>query len=145
MGYISRHRVDLAVTTTGGAAQTFFSDVINGLVQQINYRPGPATANPTTANAISTAATITISGENSRFNIIVATATDTVTWFPRAAANTTAFGIFGGATGAGAAVGIPERIAVAGERVKVVVASAGAASAVVGGRKGVVDLYIEGP
>ncbi len=138
MPWINRTRLTISVTATGGAAQTFYtSSVVNGYVAAVRWTLG--------ATAISTAAHVAITAEQSGLDIMQATATGAVTWYPRVPANSTANAAFGGVTGAGAAPGVPVMIPVADERIKVVVTSGGAASSpVTGGRTAILDFYLSG-
>lgn len=135
--YVKRIRTILAVTATGGAAQSFYSSaVLSGHVEAVRYVRG--------SSGISTDAHLALSAEQSGLSILDCSATGNVTYYPRAKANDTGVGIFGGATGAGAVVGVPVQIALAQERLKVTVTSGGAASGAVGGLTATLDLYLSG-
>lgn len=146
MGFVKRMRTNLAVTATGGAAQTFFSSaVISGTVVAVRNLLGPATAPSTAAGNIATGAHLALTAELSGLNILDCTTTASgVTFYPRAAAQSATGALYGAASGAGAVVGVPVPIPLAAERLKIVVTSGGAASGVAGGLLGAVDLYYEG-
>ncbi len=137
MPYVRRIRTNLAVTATGGAAQSFYSSgVLSGHVETIRYVPG--------TSGISTVAHIAISAEQSGLSILDCSATGPFTYYPRAKANDTATGFFSAATRAGAVLGVPVQIPLAQERLKITVTSGGAASAAVGGLTATLDLYLSG-
>lgn len=135
---VLRSRILATVTATGGATQTFFtSDLHAGAeILAIRFRRGTTA---TTASGFSTNAHISIAGEQSGIGILEATATDDVTWYPRGYAVSTGnipLGFSSNETSARVPVPIP----VAGERIRVIVSSAGAASG--GGVRGIFDFYL---
>ena len=135
MAYVSRHRINATVTATGGAAQSFYSpSVLQGHIEAIRYQPA-------TASGISTAAHISITGEQSGIEVLTATATGIVTWYPRAGAMNTSAVALGYSSGAAPPM-VPALIPVANERLKVTFTSGGTASA--GGLRGTLDLYLSG-
>ncbi len=138
MGYINRVRIPLAVTTSGGASQTFYSSrlAFGGLIEALQYTPA-------TASGISTAANITLTAEQSGLTIWTATATGAVTRYPRAAAQDVSGGQLG-YTSAATPPPIPVRIPVGQEALKVVVSSGGTGSGGAGGVKGTLDIYLSG-
>lgn len=137
--YIKRHRVNLNVSVSGGASQAFYSDLIQGggFVEAVQYNQG-------TVSGISTAAHITITAERSGLTIWTATATGTpITRYPHAIAQDVSGGNLG-YTSAATPPGVPCKIPVAQERMKVEVTSAGT---IVGGTNvltGTIDLYLSG-
>lgn len=137
--YIKRHRVALNVTASGGASQAFYSDFIHGggFVEAVQYNQG-------TVSGISTAAHITITAERSGLTIWTATATGTpITRYPHAIAQNVSGADLGYTSGA-TPPGVPCKIPVAQERMKVEVSSAGT---IVGGTNvltGTIDLYLSG-
>ena len=135
MSYITRHRVALLATTSGGAVQNFFtSAVLSGQVEAIKYTRA-------TASAIATGAHITITAEFSGLTILTATATGDVTWYPRAGAMDTSAVALGFSSGAAPPI-VPTMIPLAQERMKIALSSAGTASN--GGLAATVDLYLSG-
>lgn len=114
--YIQRFDFTLTVNA-GGAATVYSSGPVTGEIRQITYVPDAT-------NPLATGADLAITGEVS--GIAIATLTDigtsTVSWAPRISTNVV--------TGAAAlyasgGVGVNDRIAIAGERIKVVVAQGG--------------------
>ena len=138
MGYINRVRIALAVTSSGGASQTFYSSMIvnGGLVEAVQYTKAAASNISTNANILLTAA-------NSGLTIWDGTATDTVTRYPRGAAHNTTGGALG-YTSAATPPAIPVRIPIGQEPFKVVVTSGGTGSGGAGGVKGTLDIYLSG-
>lgn len=116
MSFIQRYDFDLTVNA-GGAATVYSSDVVRGEVHQIAYTPDGS-------NPLATGADLTITGEVT--GLAIATLTDiglsAATWAPRQATHSTA-----GAAALYAAGGtaVNDLIALAGERIKVVVAQGG--------------------
>lgn len=138
MGYIERHRVSLPVSVSAGATQAFFtSRVVAGFVEAIRYTRA-------TASALSTNAGLVITGERSGIVILDVTATgDGRTWYPHGQAeNVSGLGLLGVSTGDVSGIW-PTKIPVAGERIKVEVASGGVASGVFSAGN-FLDLYISG-
>lgn len=128
MTYVSRHRINATVTSTGGAAQVFYTPVINGYLEAIVYKRGTT---GTTASGISTNAHFTVTAGESSNVLLSCTATDARAFYPRMNLESTA-----GATVAGFG-----RFPIAQERIKVEVTSGGTASN--GGVRGVFDFYVE--
>ena len=113
---MTRH--DFTLTTDGsGAATVFSADPAHGEIRQIRYVPG--------GTPLDTGADLTVTGEGS--GLVLATLTDigtsAVQWAPRQATHSTA-----GAASLYAAGGtaVTDRIGIANERIKVVVAQGGA-------------------
>lgn len=129
MTYLRRHQQSLLVTATGGAAWSTYTPVMNGYVEAISYRNGTT---GTTASGISTDANLTLTNEHSSQVILNDTATGIRTFYPRHSIEDVA-----GATVAGF-----DRFAVADERIKIQVSSAGTASA--GGLRGTLTFYLDG-
>ncbi len=138
MGYINRVRIPLAVTSSGGASQTFYSShlAFGGLVEAIRYTRA-------TASGISTAANITLTAAESGLTIWTATATGDVTRYPRGYAHDVSGGELG-FTSAATPPPIPVRIPVGQEAMKVVVTSGGTGSGGAGGVKATLDIYLAG-
>ncbi len=135
MGYVTRHRVAMTVTATGGAAQAFYtSAVLSGEIQAIRYTRA-------TSSGISTGAHFTITADQSGLTLLTATATGDVTWYPRAAAMDTSAAQLG-MTSAATPPMVPVMIPLAAERAKINVTSGGTASN--GGLSGTIDFYIDG-
>ena len=140
MSFITRHRIAATVTASGGASQAYYtSAVVNG------YLVGIVVSKPLTSG-VSTGANILITDADSSQVLLNVTSTNAtnsiVSYYPRALTQTNAGALLGAATGAGAVVGIPDRLAIAEERIKVQFTSAGTASA--GGLRATLDFYIEG-
>jgi hypothetical protein len=127
--YLRRYPLNVTVTATGGATQSFYTPQVNGYLHAVHYKHGTS---GTTASGISTNAHITITTEHSSAVILSCTATGIRMFSPRINIESTA-----GATVAGF-----ERFAVADERIKVEFSSAGTASA--GGLRGLLHFYIDG-
>lgn len=116
MAYLQR--IGVALPVSAGGAGTFFSaDPVMGEIRQISYVPDGS-------NPLSTGAVLTITGEVSATPLITITGIGTVavTFAPRQATHTVA-----GAASLYAAAGtaVADRIALAGERIKVVVSGGG--------------------
>lgn len=114
--YIERH--DLTLTVSAGGALTTYTDrPVTGEIRQIRYVPDGT-------NPLDTGADLTITGETS--GLVIATlsniGTAAVQWAPRQA---TADVVGAAALYASGGVGVNDRIAIAGERIKVVVAQGG--------------------
>lgn len=143
MSPISRIRVTCNVTASGGAAQSFYSSML----QNGGYVESVVVAKPD-ASGIGTSANITVVCENSSQVILNCSATGStaggiVTYTPRNILTNTLNAPLGPTTGAGMALGFPDKIPVgAGERIKTTFSSAGSASA--GGKSATVDFYISG-
>jgi hypothetical protein len=116
MSYIKRYDFTLDVSS-GGASTSYSNDVAQGEVRQITYTPDGS-------SPLDTGADLTITGEATGIAIATLTniGTAVATWAPRSATHTTA-----GAASLFAAGGtaVTDRIALAGERIKVVVAQGG--------------------
>lgn len=145
MTYIKRNRVLATVTATGGGAQTFYSNqVMGGFVEAIRYTRGipvTTTALISSASGFATNAHLAITAEQSGLSIWDGTATETNTWYPRAAVINTTNGVLG-FTSAATPPPLVDKIPVAQERVKIVVSSGGSASN--GGTRAIFDFYISG-
>ena len=140
MAYVRRLRVNATVTATGGAAQTFYTDQIQGgFLESIVYQKA-------TASGFSTAGNLTITAEQSGLSLLNVTATGAagvpVAYYPRAAAQSPLAGTYSPATGAGAVVGFPEKIPLSDEAIKIVASSGGTASN--GGVRFALDFYVSG-
>lgn len=129
MTYLRRHQMTVTVTATGGATWSTYTPVINGYVEAIGYRNGTT---GTTASGISTNANVTLTGEHSSQVILNDSATGIRFWYPRYNIEDIA-----GTTIAGF-----DRFAVADERIKIQVSSAGTASA--GGVRGTFTFLVDG-
>lgn len=107
MSFIQRHTV--AFTTTAGGAATVYSPAVTGQIQSIRYVYDDA----------DTGADFTITAESTGQTIITVTnaGTSTVQWQPRQAIHDAA---------AAAVAGEYDKIALADERIKIVVAQGGA-------------------
>ena len=138
MSYITRHRILATVTATGGATQAFFSPVVNGHLEQIVYKRGTT---GTTASGISTAGHLTVQTDQSSNVMLTCTATESRSFYPRAALQDVSGVALSYASGVTPGY-IPGLFAIGNERIKVEFSSAGAASN--GGVRAVVDLYISG-
>ena len=114
--YAERHDFTLTVDASGAA--TVYSDrLATGVIAQIRYVPDGT-------NPLATGADLTITAETS--GLPIATLTDIGTsatgWAPRQATHSTAGAA---ALYASAGTAVNDRIAIAGERIKVVVAQGG--------------------
>lgn len=110
-----RHTVALAVNASGD--QTTYTDVVNGSVIAIYYVPDGT-------NPLATGADLTITGETTGIPIITITniGTTAVNFAPRQAV----CGITGAASlYAAGGTAVQDRIAIANERIKIVVAQGG--------------------
>lgn len=111
-------RIDFTLTVSaGGAATVYSSGPVTGEIRQITYVPDAT-------NPLDAGADLTITGEVS--GVAIATlsniGTSTVSWAPRQATHSTV----GAATlFAAGGTAVTDRIALAGERIKVVVAQGG--------------------
>lgn len=111
-------RLDFTLTTdAGGAASVLSSDVANGTIRQIRYVPDGV-------NPLATGADLAITAAGS--GLVIDTLTDigvaAVQWAPRQATSTVA-GVASLYAAAGTAVN--DQIAIANERIQVVVAQGG--------------------
>jgi hypothetical protein len=116
MAYLQRYDFTLDCSS-GGAATVYSSGPVMGEIRQITYLPDGT-------SPLDTGADLTITGEVSGIAIATLTniGTATATWSPRQATHTTAGAA---ALYAAAGVAVLDRIALAGERIKVVVAQGG--------------------
>lgn len=139
MSYIARHRINASLSVSGGASQSFYTDVVNGYLEAVRYRRGTT---GTTASGISTGAKIVLTAEETGAALLtIATASaDAMSFYPRAAAQDVSGGVLSYASGVTPPY-IPTRIPVGGERIKVKVTSGGSASTVL---HAVFDLYLSG-
>lgn len=116
MAFLQRIAFTLTVNASG-AATVFSPDPVMGEIRQISYVPDGT-------NPLSTGAVLTITGEVSGTPLITITGIGTVasTWSPRQAVHTAA-----GAAALYAAGGVAvlDRIALAGERIKIVISGGG--------------------
>lgn len=116
MSFIQRYDFTLDCSS-GGAATVYSNDVVRGEVRQITYTPDGS-------SPLSTNTDLTITGETT--GIAIATLTDigtaVVSWAPRLATHTV---LGAAALYAGSGVAVLDRIALAGERIKVIVAQGG--------------------
>lgn len=112
---ITRHEVTL--TTNASGAATGYTAPVSGFVHAITYTPPGA-------NALATGADVTVTGETGKHAIVTITnlGTSDVAVYPRAATASTANAALLYAAGGTA---VSDRIPVAGERVKIVIAEGG--------------------
>lgn len=116
MSFIQRFDFTLTVNASG-AATVFSSGPVTGEIRQISYTPDGS-------NPLDTGADLTITGEESGVPILTITniGTSAVTFAPRQATHTVASAA---ALYAAGGVAVLDRIALGGERIKVVVAQGG--------------------
>ena len=145
MSFVQRIRRTILATVSGGATQSYNTSLLanGGEVLAVVYTRA-------TASAISTAAGLTITGQQSGITILDVTATGgggtPITFFPTANAQTTSGELKSWATGAGAVVGAPALIPIGQECINIDIASAtGAGQGCSNGGLGIiVDLYVRG-
>lgn len=109
-------RID--ITTNGSGAFTGYTQRVSGKVHQLRYVPG---------TALDTGADFTVTGETTGVAILTAAdiGTSAVTWQPRQP--TVAVGDASASLYAGSGEPVEDRVAVAVERIKLVVAQGGSA------------------
>ncbi len=116
MSFIQRYDFTLDVNASG-ASTTYSTEPVRGEIRQITYTPDGT-------NPLDTGADLAITGEVTGMVIATLTniGTSTVTWAPRIpTCGTTAVASLYAAAG----TAVQDRIAIAGERIKVVVAQGG--------------------
>lgn len=113
---INNCRID--VTTDAGGAATGFSLPINGLIESIRYFPDASTP-------LATGSTVTFTGDASGIGVLTKANLGTIaaTFVPRQPTHLNSDG--SAALYAAAGTGVLDKIALAGERMKLVVASGG--------------------
>lgn len=142
MGFMRRLRLNGTYTTSGGAAQSFYTEKIQGggFVESIVFRNG-------TASGLSTAGHLTISAAESGAVILSVSTTGAsgavVPFYPTIVLQNASGAPREYASGGGGASAlVPGKVPIADEAIRVDVSSGGNASA--GGRTFRLDFYLSG-
>ena len=134
MAFITRYQFGVTSTASGGASQVWTTPPFTGFVEAIRYVAGPS--------QWTTAAHLDITGAKSGINIIntSVTATGPFDWYPRARQGNTGSGFYSWATGAGALVGVPTRVPLSNEGIRIHATGLSASA----GLNAVFHIYVEG-